>query len=160
MTCGERKPTGYGRDPSSKAIPKVLIQDVRSLIESARQDVARSVNSALVTLYWNIGQRIRQDILKEKRAEYGQQIVAALGRQLGWTHFKALSESGIRVAAYLTELPPRAALEKRLHEAVWRARLLPAPATGSQAGCDGRSRDRGSGTFAKDRRERRICQHN
>jgi hypothetical protein len=27
-------------------------------------------------------QRIRQDILKEKRAEYGAQIVAALGRQL------------------------------------------------------------------------------
>jgi len=29
-----------------------------------------------------VGQRIRQDILKEKRADYGAQIVAVLGRQL------------------------------------------------------------------------------
>ena len=33
-------------------------------------------------LYWQIGQRIRTDILKEKRAEYGERIVSALGRQL------------------------------------------------------------------------------
>jgi len=37
---------------------------------------------ALVALYWNVGRRIRQDILGEKRAEYGEQIVTALGRQL------------------------------------------------------------------------------
>ena len=33
-----------------------------------RRDVARTVNAALVVLYWNVGRRIRQDILKEKRA--------------------------------------------------------------------------------------------
>ena len=32
--------------------------------------------------YWNIGRRIRQDILKEKRAEYGEEIVHALSGQL------------------------------------------------------------------------------
>ena len=41
-------------------------------------------------LYWEIGRRIRQDILEEKRATYGKEIVAALRRQLGWTHFKFL----------------------------------------------------------------------
>ena len=40
------------------------------------------MNSALVALYWNVGQRIRQDVLKEKRAEYGEGIISALGRQL------------------------------------------------------------------------------
>ena len=59
-----------------KAItPKALLKDLRELITEARQDVARQVNSALVLLYWRIGKRIRQDILKEKRAEYGEQIV-------------------------------------------------------------------------------------
>ena len=33
-------------------------------------------------LYWEIGRRIRQDILEEERAAYGKEIVAALGRQL------------------------------------------------------------------------------
>lgn len=63
-------------------LPAKLLRDVRSLIAEARSDVARSVNSTLVALYWNVGHRIRQDVLREKRAEYGEGIVAALGRQL------------------------------------------------------------------------------
>ena len=67
-----------------------LFQDLKSLIVEARQDVARQVNSALVLLYWRVGQRIRQDILKEERAEYGEEIVPTLSAQLGWSHFVAL----------------------------------------------------------------------
>src|SRR5512136_2697461 len=59
-----------------------LVEDLRSLIIETRQDVARQVNSALVMLYWHVGKRIRQDILKEKRAEYGEQIVPTLSAQL------------------------------------------------------------------------------
>ncbi|MGR3176976.1 MAG: DUF1016 N-terminal domain-containing protein [Candidatus Anammoxibacter sp.] len=33
-------------------------------------------------IYWNIGKRINDDILKNKRAEYGKQIVSTLSRQL------------------------------------------------------------------------------
>ena len=59
-----------------------LIKDLRELIVQARQDVARSVNSSLVMLYWKMGQRIRKEILKEKRAEYGEEIVPTLSAQL------------------------------------------------------------------------------
>lgn len=59
-----------------------LLGDLRQLIAEARQDVARQVNSALVLLYWRVGRRIRQDILKEKRAEYGQEILPTLSAQL------------------------------------------------------------------------------
>lgn len=41
---------------------KALLQDLREMITGARQDVARSVNSALVVLYWKIGLRIRKEI--------------------------------------------------------------------------------------------------
>jgi hypothetical protein len=61
---------------------KALLKDLRDLIATARQDVARQVNSALVVLYWRIGQRIREDILKEKRAEYGEQILPTLSAEL------------------------------------------------------------------------------
>jgi predicted nuclease of restriction endonuclease-like (RecB) superfamily len=63
-------------------VPKTLLKDLRELIAEARQDVARQVNSALVLLYWRVGKRIRQDILQEKRAEYGEQIVATLSQDL------------------------------------------------------------------------------
>jgi DUF1016 N-terminal domain len=38
--------------------------------------------AAVTLLYWQVGQRIRRDMLHEQRAEYGEQIVATLSRQL------------------------------------------------------------------------------
>lgn len=67
-----------------------LLSDVRDLILAGREQVARAVDAGLVTLHWHIGRRIHRDILKEKRAEYGEQIVQALTAQLGWTHFTLL----------------------------------------------------------------------
>jgi len=62
--------------------PAALLADLRELILHAREGVARAVDSGLTTLYWHVGRRIRQDILKERRADYGAQIVSALGAQL------------------------------------------------------------------------------
>lgn len=62
--------------------PSDLLSDVRQLILTARQTVARGINAALVTLYWNVGCRIRMEILQEKRADYGQEIFSTLSRKL------------------------------------------------------------------------------
>jgi len=62
--------------------PTALLADLRGLILQAREGVARAVDSGLTALYWNLGRRIRQDILKQKRAEYGKEIVSALATQL------------------------------------------------------------------------------
>lgn len=62
--------------------PETLVTDLRELILSARQTVARGVNATLVLLYWKVGQRIRQDVLREKKAEYGQEIFSTLSRKL------------------------------------------------------------------------------
>ncbi|MBL7195999.1 MAG: DUF1016 family protein [Desulfobacterales bacterium] len=59
-----------------------LIGDIRRLIETARHNVAVTVNASLTILYWQIGNRIRQDILKEKRAEYGEEILPTLSAKL------------------------------------------------------------------------------
>ena len=44
-----------------------LVRDVRALIEQARKYVARSVDTTLAALYWQVGQRIQTEILKGKR---------------------------------------------------------------------------------------------
>jgi hypothetical protein len=62
--------------------PSALTSDLRELILSSRQAVARGVNAALVILYWQIGRRIRTDILSEKRAEYGEEILPTLSAKL------------------------------------------------------------------------------
>ena len=73
-------PKGRKLTPSAK--PSDLFEDIRALIEQARAATARAINSAVTLLYWQVGQRIRRDVLHEQRAEYGEQIVATLSRQL------------------------------------------------------------------------------
>ena len=60
----------------------VLLSELRSLIEQTRSNVAQTVNSALVLMNWHIGKRINDKILRNKRAEYGKEIVASLSQQL------------------------------------------------------------------------------
>jgi hypothetical protein len=72
-----------------------LLSDVRSLIEAARQQVAQAVNAGLVTLYWHVGQRIRQEVLREERAAYGEQIVSTLSKQLMTEYGQGFNRSSI-----------------------------------------------------------------
>jgi len=67
-----------------------LFEQIKNLIEQTKNNVAISVNSSLTMMYWEIGNRINQNILKNQRAEYGKEIVVTLSRQLSWSHFLAL----------------------------------------------------------------------
>ena len=59
-----------------------LLKSLVSLIDNARRRVAISINSELSLLYWNIGNEINNDILKNKRADYGKQIISELSKEL------------------------------------------------------------------------------
>lgn len=83
---------------------EALINDVRRMIDDTRRSVAISVNAALTLLYWRIGRRIHQDILKEKRAEYGGEIVASLSRQLIEEHGTGFSEKNLRRMVQFAEV--------------------------------------------------------
>ncbi len=78
-------------DPSGR-----LLNDLRTLITDARQEVARFVNSALVMLYWKVGQRIQKDVLKEKRAGYGEEIVATVSRKLTLEFGNGFTDKNLR----------------------------------------------------------------
>lgn len=88
------------------AQPVALLSDVRELIQQAREGVARAIDSGLVALHWHVGRRIRQDILKEKRAEYGQKIVSALGTQLSVDFGRGFDEKSLRHMVRFAEVFP------------------------------------------------------
>ncbi|MGE0126973.1 MAG: YhcG family protein [Blastocatellales bacterium] len=80
----------------TSAKPEKLLAELRELILTTRSRVAQAVNVGLTALYWQIGDRIRRAILKEKRAEYGAEIVSALGRQLEIEFGRGFSEKSLR----------------------------------------------------------------
>jgi len=65
------------------------------------------VNTGLTILYWQIGNRIRQDILKEKRAEYGKEIVATLSQELTKEYGNGFSYSALTRMVRFVEFFPR-----------------------------------------------------
>ena len=64
----------------SALMNQTLLTDIGDLIFSARRQVAQAVNAGLTMLYWEIGRRILQDILEERRTSYGKEIVAEMCR--------------------------------------------------------------------------------
>jgi len=102
----KRAPTKQADKKAIVTQPASLLADVRELILQAREGVARAVDSGLTTLYWHVGRRVRQDILKEKRAEYGAEIVSALGRQLEAEFGRGFGEKNLRRMVQFAEQFP------------------------------------------------------
>lgn len=104
-----KKPAGKLQAPEA-IIPKQqsdeLVADLRTMIESARARTAVAVNSELVMLYWHIGERIRREILRGKRAEYGKQIVAAVSRQLTAEYGKGFTSKSLLHMIRFVEILP------------------------------------------------------
>ena len=61
---------------------KNLVVELKSLIASTKEQVAISVNSSLTLMYWQIGFKINEDILKNSRAEYGKEILQTVSAKL------------------------------------------------------------------------------
>ncbi|NJD05825.1 MAG: DUF1016 domain-containing protein [Methylococcaceae bacterium] len=83
-----------------------LAADIRQLIAEARTSAATAVNASLTLLYWRVGQRIRQEILGEKRAAYGKQIVSTLSRQLTVEHGPSFAEKNLLRMIQFAEVFP------------------------------------------------------
>jgi hypothetical protein len=88
--------------------PAALTVEIRQLIEAARRQMAQAVNAGLTMLYWQIGTRIRKDILRNHRAEYGAEIVATLPRQLVPEFGRGFGEKNLRRMVQFAEVFPNA----------------------------------------------------
>ncbi|MDP3664387.1 MAG: PDDEXK nuclease domain-containing protein [Nitrosomonas sp.] len=92
----------------------VLVADIRQLIDSARQRTALAVNAELTLLYWQIGRRIQDEVLKGERAAYGQQIVQTLAAQLTVAYGRGWGEKQIRHCLRAAETFPDEAIVSAL----------------------------------------------
>jgi predicted nuclease of restriction endonuclease-like (RecB) superfamily len=75
---------------------KKIVIETKSMIEQSRQNVALAVNAEITLLYWKVGKRINDEVLSNKRAEYGKQIVHKLSIQLINDYGNGWSEKQLR----------------------------------------------------------------
>lgn len=72
-----------------------LFEQIKNLIEQTKQNVAVAINSSMTMMYWHIGKLINDEILQNKRAEYGKEIVATVSQQLSEQYGKGYSYSAL-----------------------------------------------------------------
>ena len=82
-------------------IKKLLASDVylrvKKIIEDARSNIARAVNTQMVLAYWQIGREIVEEEQKGKaRADYGKGILKKLSIKLRIDFGKGFDESNLR----------------------------------------------------------------
>ena len=74
-----------------------LIERVISILEQARSNVMRAVNSNMVIAYWLIGREIVEELQRgEDRAEYGKQLIKQLALQLKPKYKRGFSITNLR----------------------------------------------------------------
>jgi hypothetical protein len=97
-----------------------LLSDIRALIETAKAGIARTSNSALVTLYWGVGTRIREDVLQRKRADYGRRIVGTLSPQLMRDYGPGFTAAGLfRMIQFAEQFPDRSIVATLSRQLGW-----------------------------------------
>ena len=60
----------------------ILYNEISYLIEQSRRVIYAQASNTTILLFWEIGKRINKNILENKRADYGKQIVSQLATQL------------------------------------------------------------------------------
>jgi predicted nuclease of restriction endonuclease-like (RecB) superfamily len=76
--------------------PEALFERVVSILEQARGNVVRAVNTNMVLAYWLIGRELVEGVQGgEKRAEYGEKIVEELSARLTERYGKGFSVTNL-----------------------------------------------------------------
>ena len=74
-----------------------ILQEIKTILDTARNNVARQVNNELLNTYWNIGRIICEyEQSDSARADYGKQTLRALSKELTKEFGKGFSVSNIQ----------------------------------------------------------------
>lgn len=76
---------------------ELLYQEVKQIIDQARNVVYKAANSAMVQAYWNVGKLIVENEQEgEQRATYGKQTLKQLSIQLTTDYGKGFTETNLK----------------------------------------------------------------
>lgn len=100
--------------------PVSLLHEIKELIDEARSRAAQAVNVELVRLNWEIGSRIKHEVLKDEKPEYGAQILETLGQCLSQQYGRGFDRSALsRMVRFAELFPDRRIVATLSHKLGW-----------------------------------------
>lgn len=77
-------------------LQKVLINEIKQIIEQARNYAYKAVNFSMIIAYWEIGRSIVEEEQNGKyRAEYGKSLIKELSKQLTSEYGKGFNKANL-----------------------------------------------------------------
>ena len=116
MRSKKTKTKGLIRTDNARSLK--VYNRIRKIIEAARANIARTINSEMVMAYWQIGREIVEEEQKgSARAKYGQQLLKDLSARLSEDFGKGFDASNLRnIRSFYLTYPICDALR---HELSW-----------------------------------------
>jgi predicted nuclease of restriction endonuclease-like (RecB) superfamily len=74
----------------------VLFRELSLLIEKSKQKAISQVKHTVNLLFWEVGKRINAEVLLNRRAEYGAQVVSGLAERLSFEYGRSFEIKNLR----------------------------------------------------------------
>ena len=83
-----------------------VFSDISTMIYTAKNEVMMRVNTSVISLYWNIGKKLSDEVLQGKKAEYGKNIIGDLSERLTAEYGKGFEKSSVfKMVKFYQEFP-------------------------------------------------------
>lgn len=98
-----------------------FVDEIRGIIDQARNHAARSVDQARVVMYWNIGKRIfEKEQQGKERADYGSYLIKNLAMTIEPEYGSGFGERQLKFCRFYKAYPKRNALRSQLNWSQYR----------------------------------------
>ena len=93
---------------------------IADLINSRKTAVSKAVNTAMLFLYWEIGETICLDVLNSTRADYGKNIVEEVSRKLSQEYGRGFNRASVfRMIQFYQEFPDKEKVATLSQQLTW-----------------------------------------
>jgi len=72
-----------------------LYNNIKTIIDTSKQQAVIQLNNTMILSYWEIGERLKTEILKDKRATYGQEVVKKISKELTLEYGRGYSKASL-----------------------------------------------------------------
>ena len=72
-----------------------LYNNIKIIIDSSKKEATIQLNNTMVLSYWNIGEELKREILKDERANYGQEVIQKISNRLALEYGSGYSRSNL-----------------------------------------------------------------
>jgi predicted nuclease of restriction endonuclease-like (RecB) superfamily len=97
-----------------------IFSNISFIIEKRKFNAAAAANSQIITMFWEIGKYINQNILEDIRADYGKKILSTLSTKLVAQYGKSFVEANLyRMKRFATVFPDINTIADFAHSLSW-----------------------------------------